>query len=567
MKINKLKIIEQDNLNNYKVIKEIVIDSDSKGLLIHGLNQTGKTTIIYLIEALFGFQFKYIKKALNINGLKRINLIIEIENESGVKQEIFRNFYAESNFTEDTRQSYANNVTVSQEGLSDNNVKFLSYYYGQKNIEVPKVININSQFIIDSKIKGIPKQDLEIVDYSRLFIHSQNPEILSGSDYFSNTIKMLFGLISMTTNEFEEEVEDMISEYFENKGQKSFSSLIKAIEKTNFNNKSEDDKRAIKILTQRYNNDIFSVRKKELSLNLATEQKLYLDLERRKKDIQIKLGKVSEKINSLSDESKMKDYIKVILLDDALENYYDTQNEMESDLIEINKKLDEIKPNINKIKKELWEGFESSLTKQKLENNPEKLKEIITESFAHKEIKKLGNSDFNLTDRIKKIENSFYTKYINHNLNNLISFLKSKILESELVNGDGFESNLSMFEDLTRTNFKIFDSKFEDEYRPQGAMVDIYYLIRIYLFAKAINDQGKKLPFIIIDTPFRNENVGFYKEVPKMIMDEIYKLDSVENIFIATANEESDLLPRIGNITNLHASKDEHSNFNLFTKK
>ncbi len=572
MKINNIDIInEKQDKSQREIIKQIKIPKNKKGIFLFGENQTGKTTFIYHLHGIFGFQLKYLRKALDIEDNKTKLFKISVshpgfENITYLR-EFKEDFYKSDNNYVENRASYSQYITIRNEVKNEGEKNsfhntFLENYFDFEKIEHPKILNINSLNSIDINNNGSYWGEIEITDYSRLFIHSQNPEIILGSHAYSNAASLLFTLISLTTSEFDNQITEFADGYLARESNTLTSKIHKQL-KAGINDLGEKDKRALQLLLHRDSSLTKFDKEKSKLVNRISQILSEIDsIDKKIYSRKITKEQFSNDRNLNFMVEGLEDYYKTILLNNIL--FQDEEDLTE--IKELEKRKKELKATFKELNRELKTNYENSFTNFEKTINNKNILEVFESKYLIDKTNELNKSidKFPVTTIIKKIENDFFNKYISKTIiNEIINEIQDKIPQS-FKESKSYTHDIEGFKELVNSNFKLFDVIYDnDSYRPQGAMNDIYSLLKILLYVKAIEKNGRKIPFVIIDTPYRNENLEFYKAVPNIIMNMIVDSKAVENAFISTAKKIDDNeINNFPSLLKVKTSKNE-SEFNL----
>lgn len=538
-------------------------------LILHGKNQTGKTTFIYLINAIFGFQKNYISKALSKKGIENLNSTILVSGD-GINYKIKRRFSDQEGKQKRKllRHNYSSKLEVynANSGIYNDYDTFIDFVDQVELDKIPVIPNLRDVYSSrDDRIQEQYKK-INITDLGRLFIHSQNPDLVLGAHIYSTSLTMFFTYLKLVTDDYDDSI-NLLLEKAANYDKDILVKNIKEFNASLINTLPKEKTRLIKSLSINKNLD-----SKELKLakeSIVNKQIKLNDLKKQVNLIEQQNSELRKRIDDLKINTDFKDYLVSLLIDGASSSSYDEININFDKIKELKKDIKELQSVINRDKKLFHEEHIKKID-EKTFTEKDKM-EIMERVETIKFINEIPESNFNLRKEVKNIEIDFFEKFVNKSIERELDYLYERLKkrmsdENKIIKPQDIER----FEELRETNYNIFAQVWESPEdkiytRPQGAMVDIYDLFNIYLKCKILQENNKKIPFVIIDTPIRNENEGFYYFLVEIILEEIFNLNSIDFTVLATANEKlsSTILERNKNIEPINTG-DEEKSFIIF---
>lgn len=546
-----MNIIKNINVNND--INQKSEQTNSNNIIITGDNQTGKTTLITYIQFLIGYELLPAHKMLSIPELEGINISINflIDNKEYL---LARDINYKSKFNTYTMSinEYNRNIKF------DTFLEFLEYSY---KFSFPKILNFRLLRNGDDHNKlTSPYEKISISNIGYLFYLLQDYSLYSTAYSYMDQSSLLLTLIKLTTNRFDEKIENLKELVNKNSFDKALNNLEKYIASGN----NLNSKQSVLFSLIMNGNKVSSSKYEKKLMSEITA------LEYQKEKLSIDIDEIRSELLQFQNDDKLhlsKDFTNYI--DKIIYTEYNKSNsiilkDLETKRESYKKERDVIYKEIKELKTEYNKFIDDKFLIKELDEVE------ITEVFKNYNISNSIKDNYkgvkekvDLKKELTKIENSYFKEFYDDRFTYLIDELINDLLK--FVGNEEFNKyseDILLFKRLKFSNTRIYNPhdflKYQDElYVPQGAMIDVFKLLNILVRIELI-DKAYKLPPILIDTPFRNENKGFYEVMPMLIIERILNSEKVDFVIVSTASDYLvDKLSRNNQSANINMGNNE----------
>lgn len=537
------KIIFWDSSKNEETA-EIILNKNN--LIITGGNQTGKTTVVSLLQILIGYEKKHLGYSVSIEPLKGKYLKLNVENDFGEAFSVWR--------TRDMNNSIGLNLKTNSADKEYTTFLNMIEVNSEESKPYPNILDYKLLNNIKRNINDFAYKKIAITEIGYLFYLLQDDDAYSSNNsiYTSNMSKF-FTLLKLTTNEFDEDIKSIERGFQESKRTQLSKNLTSiSIDTSEFN-----ENEIILMNSLIKDRKLKQIDEEHLAVNNRLKahkrhlDELNLKLERKKIESYI----LKEKINTLIDEN-FDNYLSTMLNMDMYNPEIDNLLEIEIEIEKLNKDRDAVYKDFKISREQANNVFKEKNALDEISN--ERLNELVdkvNQMIVAKKEASTRNSEFDLSKEISKIEDRFMKEYVNDKVSDLIDSLESDFMEyknNNDLNEEEVKSDLELFNKLKYANYRIFNSRNSIEEHgslfnsPQGAMKDVHNLLKILLNLELVDDVYP-IPYVIIDTPFKSENKEFYEIMPALIIKKIMTHKKQYTTILSTVNESLvDLLEKDG---------------------